>query len=366
MIAPSTLSSPLLSQIPAYQSGKKGWPWTEEVDPSVYDKDIEWPRISIVTPSYNQGNYIEQTIRSVLLQNYPNLEYIIIDGGSSDQTLRIIEGYERWITYWISKEDRGQTHAINKGIEKSTGDIFNWLNSDDSYEPLALMRIAESFVHHTPDVASAGERHFGENTDSIYRSGSTLRPTLEETVFVGHIDQPSTFWRMQVLRNLGGMNEDLDYLMDAELWMRYLLEFGKDKILKLDCIVAAFRLHDDSKTLRRQEAFTNERWSLRYSLLKHLNNSETLHEICGPLVKEPIPIELNIKQNLNRKLLFSIFAEELFKQYYYLSNYGLSRKAFVFLARSSMKALILNFTYFIKLFLIPPFFMKYIRSIKNG
>ena len=100
--------------------------------------DANYPRISIVTPSYNQGQFIEQTIRSVLLQNYPNLEYIIIDGGSTDNTVETIEKYEQYITYWVSEPDRGQSHAINKGFARCTGEIMAWLNSDDLYLPSAL------------------------------------------------------------------------------------------------------------------------------------------------------------------------------------------------------------------------------------
>ena len=115
---------------PLYSSDKKGWPFDIESLPDQNQSDISWPKISIVTPSFNQGQYIEQTIRSVLLQNYPNLEYIIFDGGSTDETVSIIKKYEPWLTYWVSEPDRGQSHAINKGLKKCTGNYFNWINSD--------------------------------------------------------------------------------------------------------------------------------------------------------------------------------------------------------------------------------------------
>lgn len=133
--------------------GKSNWPWTEETDPGVYTAEIQWPRISIVTPSYNHGLYIEETIRSILLQNYPNLEFIIIDGGSTDNTVEIIKKYEQWLTYWVSEKDRGQTHAINKGLLKCTGEIFNWINSDDLLAKNSLYKLAKVFLENNkPDV----------------------------------------------------------------------------------------------------------------------------------------------------------------------------------------------------------------------
>ena len=109
--------------------------------------------ISIVTPTYNQGQYIEQTIQSVLNQNYPNLEYIIIDGGSTDNTVEIIKKYEKHLKFWVSEKDNGQANAINKGLQYCTGEIFNWLNSDDYLEPGALLNIANAFSSNVQMVA---------------------------------------------------------------------------------------------------------------------------------------------------------------------------------------------------------------------
>ena len=106
---------------------------------------MKYPKITIITPSFNQGNYLEQTIDSVLSQNYSNLEYIIIDGGSADNSVDIIKKYEKHLAYWVSEKDKGQTNAINKGLKIATGDIVNWLNSDDYYEPDALHKVADAF-----------------------------------------------------------------------------------------------------------------------------------------------------------------------------------------------------------------------------
>ena len=123
-----------LQDLPAPPEGKTGWPWTEqtEVLPDKMPDGSDWPRISIVTPNYNYGHFIEETIRSILLQGYPNLEYIIIDGASTDNSIEIIKKYEKWVSYWVSEKDTGQSNAINKGLERCTGEFFNWINSDDS------------------------------------------------------------------------------------------------------------------------------------------------------------------------------------------------------------------------------------------
>ena len=123
---------PTLAELPPPPPGKTGWPWTVEAHlPAARSDASPWPRISIVTPSYNQDQFIEETLRSVLLQGYPNLEYIVIDGGSTDGTVGIIRRYAPWLTHWVSEPDRGQAHAISKGLGKCSGGIFQWINSDD-------------------------------------------------------------------------------------------------------------------------------------------------------------------------------------------------------------------------------------------
>src|SRR5688500_17087320 len=122
-------SSPM--KLPEPPPGRTGWPWTSEAAqlPARMSNGQPWPRITIVTPSYQQGRFLEETIRSVLPQGYPNLEYLVIDGGSSDESVEVIKRYEPWLSYWASEKDRGQTHAIAKGLERATGEIFQWINS---------------------------------------------------------------------------------------------------------------------------------------------------------------------------------------------------------------------------------------------
>jgi glycosyltransferase involved in cell wall biosynthesis len=141
------MSCPTLDELPPPPPGKSGWPWTEistTLAPPVVNGASQ-PKITIVTPSYNQGKYIEETIRSVLLQQYPNLEYIIMDGGSSDESVEIIKKYSKWISYWKSEPDKGQSDAINKGMKIGTGSIAGWINSDDMLCKDALNRFAYNF-----------------------------------------------------------------------------------------------------------------------------------------------------------------------------------------------------------------------------
>ncbi len=233
-----------------------------------------YPKISIVTPSYNQGKYIEQTILSVINQNYPNLEYIIIDGGSTDETVDIIKKYEQHITYWVSEKDEGQSHAINKGIEKCTGEIFNWLNSDDWYEPNALFAIARAFMKNKNiQFVSGYENHVLENSTIILDNGTYLRNTIEETIEACHIAQPSTFFKLDAIKLVGGVCNDLHYIMDGELWAKLLLVHGVSNFKKINTPFVNFRIHASSKTTSNKivDNFLFERCSIIIDLQKFVN-----------------------------------------------------------------------------------------------
>jgi len=209
-----------------------------------------WPKISIVTPSFNQGQYIEQTILSVLSQNYPNLEYIIIDGGSTDNTVEIIEKYESSITYWISEPDRGQSHAIKKGLKKCTGEIFNWLNSDDWYTPGALFEVANAFINNSSaQFVSGYENHVELNGNVNVHNGTFLKPSIEETIEFCEVTQPSTFFKLDAIRKVHGVSEDLHYIFDGEMWVKLLLQYGQSHFVKIKTVLVNFRLHSDSKTV---------------------------------------------------------------------------------------------------------------------
>ncbi len=207
-----------------------------------------YPKITIVTPSYNQGHFIERTILSVINQNYPNLEYIIIDGGSTDNTVEIIKKYEKWITYWISEKDNGQTEAINKGIKRATGTIINSVMSDDLLVENALFNLATAY---TPETQCyLGKTHIIDENDletgSISHtnySGLNIYDCLE----IG-LNQPGTFFNISVMEEIGLLNEKLQYSFDLDYWKRFLLNYNKPKIAKMDCYIASFRIHEASKT----------------------------------------------------------------------------------------------------------------------
>jgi glycosyltransferase involved in cell wall biosynthesis len=175
-----------------------------------------YPKISIVTPSYNQGKYLEETILSVIKQNYPNLEYIIIDGGSTDNSVEIIKKYEKYLTYWVSEKDNGQSDAINKGLKRCTGEIFNWLNSDDYLEPNALFKIAEAYKKNPQKkVFCFGMYHFVDGEKKLFEKQNN--PENELQCYCNPImQQPSMYYSMDAIKLLGPINLYLHYSMDYE------------------------------------------------------------------------------------------------------------------------------------------------------
>jgi len=241
---------PSLNDLPAPPPGKTGWPWTEGSAPLLQGQGEPvgkpYPRISIVTPSYNQGLFLEETIRSVLLQGYPDLEYIVIDGGSTDGSVEVIRKYEPWITYWTSEPDSGQSAAINKGILRSSGNILAWLNSDDVYCPDALRRIG-NFLVTLPDVDLLyGDCEMIDGNGRVFDRFSVRAGDLIELLEQNFIAQPSAFWTREAWEKVGGLDENLHYAMDYDLWLRMFL--GEMTSAHLPFILSRFRYHDVSKS----------------------------------------------------------------------------------------------------------------------
>lgn len=180
------------------------------------------PRITIVTPSFNQGRFIEQTIQSVLSQDYDELEYLVMDGGSGDETLSILKRYESQLQWW-SEKDEGQAHAINKGFRRATGEILGWINSDDFYEPGALIKIAEYFTANPGIDLVYGEGYLVSEDGARKRRFPATEPTfdLRRLIFVwDYMLQQSTFFRREMLERIGYLDESLHYGLDWDLWIR--------------------------------------------------------------------------------------------------------------------------------------------------
>jgi glycosyltransferase involved in cell wall biosynthesis len=211
-----------------------------------------WPRISIITPSLNQSRFIEETICSVLHQEYPNLEYIIVDGGSSDGSLDIIRRFEHRLSYWVSEPDRGQAHALNKGLRLATGEIVAYINSDDVYFPHALATAADAFRSNpdalwlcSPCLAQDERSHTTSVlTPQVPKDPATwlFKPSGQPYCF----PQPGVFLRKRLIDELGEFREDLHYSFDYEYFQRIL--FAGLRPLELATTMAMFRVHDASKT----------------------------------------------------------------------------------------------------------------------
>ncbi len=213
-----------------------------------------YPKISIVTPSFNQGAFIEQTIQSVLNQNYPNLEYIIIDGGSTDGTVDIIKKYAANLTWWVSEKDRGQADAINKGLQHCTGEIFNFINSDDYLADGALFKIAEGFKDKKTGIVAGAVWNFNETglTELWVNKNFVLEQFFEiDCKVVYH--QPGVWLKMDILNKAGHFNIGYHYCFDQEHLLRYLLH--NNEVCYLPDVLAYFRMHEDSKTVSQLENF---------------------------------------------------------------------------------------------------------------
>lgn len=253
---------PSLKDLPAAPEGKNGWPWTAESErvPDRMPDGSSWPGISIVTPSYNQGRFIEEAIRSVLLQGYPDLEYIIIDGGSTDHTVEIIKKYEPWLAYWVSEPDRGQSHAINKGLLKSTGILFNWHNSDDVLTIGCFPVVAKGMVEY-PDAGYVHGRRIYIDIDGQVngkKKSSTRRisyrpelSTAVSTLQSGY--QPGCLMDRDLVVKAGMLDENIHYVMDVDLLLRIALI--KPPIF-IDLPLSYIRIYPEIKSLEfnRQRA----------------------------------------------------------------------------------------------------------------
>lgn len=219
--------------------------------------NLSWPRISIVTPSFNQAAYLERTIVSVLEQAYPNLEYIVIDGGSSDGSVEIIRKYENRLAYWVSEPDLGQAHAINKGLKRATGDWVGWQNSDDIFYPGAFRYVAQAARRSPQAELIIGDMTLIDEQDGVIRDLRYVRPTYESLLAEGMVlTNQSAFWRRSLHDRIGWLDESLHYGFDYEWFLRVLRE--TDRAVHVPRCLGALRYHDSTKTSRSQNLFDEE------------------------------------------------------------------------------------------------------------
>ena len=210
-------------------------------------KNRLWPKISIVTPSYNQKEFLEKTILSVLNQNYPNLEYIIMDGGSTDGSVEMIQKYEKYLSYWISEKDQGQVYALNKGFSMATGDIIGWQNSDDLYMPSAFRQTAELFLKHSDvDIVFGNTIFIDENDTPIGEMRFTPFSILTHFYEGMSITNQSSFWTRNVFSRIGMLDMRFQFSADYEFFLRAAKNNMKFKLLHT--YFGAFRTHPSAKS----------------------------------------------------------------------------------------------------------------------
>jgi len=245
------------------------------------------PRVTIVTPSFNQAPFLEATLRSVLEQDYANIEYFVMDGGSADGSLELIQRYAPRLAGWVSEKDRGQTDAINKGFARASGQILAWLNSDDTYQPGAVRAAVEYLQSHPETGMVYGDCHFIDaagGTIGRFPAAQTDYRHLRQGYV--HIPQQASFWRAELWRQVGPLDPSFYFAMDYDLWVRLA------KIAKLDynpSYWANFRLHGSGKTVVSDDRCWPEMLRVHYrdggSLFSVLVAKYVLRKVVAPIIR---------------------------------------------------------------------------------
>jgi GT2 family glycosyltransferase len=244
-------TQPFIHELPAPPEGRHGWPWTPTaVAPNrPPSSGGEWPRVTIVTPSYNQGRFLEGAIRSVLLQGYPNLEYIVMDGGSTDESVAVIRRYAPWLSHWVSAPDGGQSAALRTAFERASGSVLAWVNSDDSLMPNALHTVAALRANHPDCVAWIGACQELDDHDRPLRLRlpRVAPDAIGDWSGASSFYQPSCLFDAEAYRRAGGLKDRYSNCMDIDLWVR-LAEQGP--FATTSAVLSAARLYADAKTFR--------------------------------------------------------------------------------------------------------------------
>lgn len=220
------------------------------------EPSLHYPKVSVITPSYNQAHYLEATLCSVLDQDYPNLEYIVVDGGSKDGSVAIIQKYQSRLAWWISEKDQGQTDAINKGFSHASGEILAWLNSDDTYFPGAISEAVACLQEHPQAGLVYGDAvlidEAGKRIGRFASKQTNYQRLLQGSV---HIPQATTFFRAGLFRSVGALDISLSFAFDYDLWVR-LAKISE--LLYVPRQWANFRLHEQGKSVMNDDRFYPE------------------------------------------------------------------------------------------------------------
>jgi hypothetical protein len=279
-----------LKDLPAPQVEKRGWPWTEESKalPDQMPDGNSWPRITVVTPSFNQGQFLEETIRSVLLQGYPNLEYFIFDGASSDNSVEVIKKYAPWLSFWVSESDSGQSDAITRGLKRGSGQFATWINSDDMLckDALATHASREAF---DGNVIYAGKCIYIDIDSRPVRTQQGRIHSLEDLLRIktiwragGHIVQPETLFPLKLALEVGGINKSLHDAMDYEFWGKLLLAGAR--IQYTDIPFGMLRQHPLQKTANG------------------LQTTRAMLDVASNLIPEAVFLSDNVKRQILEEL----------------------------------------------------------------
>jgi glycosyltransferase involved in cell wall biosynthesis len=268
-----------------------------------------FPLVSIVTPSYNSMPYMKATIDSVVIQNYPNIEHIIIDGGSTDGTIDVLKTYPK--INWVSEQDNGQSHALNKGFNLAKGEIIGWLNSDDTYEPNVVSE-SVSYLLENEDVDILGSHvNIIDDNDKIIGVSLTEPYNLIKLLNNNVIKQPTVFMRRRVIDELKGVNEELHYVMDWEFWLRAGLS-GFKIHSQLDTIGANFRFVKGTKSYEQASKFSLEWHEVLTTLLRHNRTSNLTEKIINKALND------NMSRIFFQKMLDSIDSKDRISMLKYL------------------------------------------------
>ncbi len=290
---------------------------------------MEYPRITLITPSFNQGAFLEQTITSVLKQQYPNLEYFVIDGGSTDDSVKVMEKYRSQLSWCVSEKDGGQTHAINKGLVRATGEIVSWLNSDDYLHPGALHKIAERFSD--PAVSCViGRIEYFNSKGPVRRSGSVVKHPAEKTLGSAVVPQPAMYFRKSCYDEIGLLNEKLSLWFDNEWYMRYIIRYGIEGIREIAALLVHFRFHDVSKSVSLGEEFNLERAAVFNSLARKAGDKRVPELLCE-LYSFDDSFEFDVPENppgISYSKALNYFLLMLGVEFYYRSEFKTASRCF--------------------------------------